>query len=170
MRRLLLFRHAKSSRPPGVEDHDRPLAGRGRRDSEAMGRFMAEQGLRPDLVLVSSSRRTQETWARAAPAFGLDVPALTDRRLYAATPESLLAIIRHTSNGVRTLMLVGHNPELEMLSLELIGEGRPPALSELRKKFPTAALAVIAFEIGGWADVSPTGGRLEHFAKPKSLG
>jgi phosphohistidine phosphatase len=169
MRRLLLFRHAKSSRPPGTEDHDRPLAERGRRASKEMGRFMAGQGLRPDLVLVSTSRRTQETWARAAPVLAGNIPAVAEGRLYEATPETLLAIVRQTASDVRALMLVGHNPGLEDFARRLIGEGEKAALSRLREKFPTAALAAIDFELDAWADLSWASGRLERFDTPKSV-
>lgn len=47
MRRRMLLRHAKSGRPDGVDDHERPLAKRGRRVSRWMGRYMAEEGPLP---------------------------------------------------------------------------------------------------------------------------
>ena len=171
MRRLLLFRHAKSSRPPGTADHDRPLAGRGRRASEAMGRFMAGQGLHPDLVLVSTSRRTRDTWARAVPAFdGQAVAAVDEGRIYEATPEGLLAIVRPVASGVHALMLVGHNPGLEEFCRRLIAGGEARALSRLREKFPTAALATIDFEVPDWTGISWGSGRLERFDTPESVG
>jgi phosphohistidine phosphatase len=170
MRRLLLFRHAKSSRPAGVDDHDRPLSGRGRCASEAMGRFMVEQGLRPDLVVVSSSRRTHATWALASLAFGQHPPAVDDDRLYEATPETLLEVIRQTQNAVQTLMLVGHNPGMAELADLLVARGKASALSRMREKFPTATLAVIDFEATDWAELSPGSGRLESFNTPKTLG
>ena len=68
MKRLLLLRHAKSAWPEGVEDHDRPLGDRGRRDAPRMGAYMASAGLQPGFALVSSARRTQETWALVEPA------------------------------------------------------------------------------------------------------
>ena len=170
MRRLLLFRHAKSSRPSGVEDHDRPLAGRGLRASEAIGRFMAGQGLRPDLVLVSTSRRTRETWARAVPAFGRQgVAAVDEGRIYEATAPALLAIVRQASPDVHALMLVGHNPGLEELCRRLIAGGEAQALSRLREKFPTAALAVIDFEAASWAGLKAGSGRLVAFIRPRDL-
>jgi phosphohistidine phosphatase len=134
-----------------------------------MGRFMAGQGLRPDLVLVSTSRRTEETWARAAPAFAGNVPAVADRRLYEATPETLLTIIRQCASDVHALMLVGHNPGLEDFARRLVAGGGKAALSRLQEKFPTAALAVIDFELEGWADVSWEKGILEHFDTPRSV-
>ena len=169
MRRLRLFRHAKSSRPPGVRDHDRPLADRGRRASGEMGRFMAGQGLRPDLALVSTSRRTQKTWARAVPAFAGSVPAVAENRLYEATPETLLAVVRECPSDIHALMLVGHNPGLEDFARKLIKGGETQAMSRLREKFPTAALAVIDFDAPQWAEISWGAGTLVRFDTPKSV-
>jgi phosphohistidine phosphatase len=169
MRRLLLFRHAKSSRPKGVEDHERPLSPRGQKDSSAMGHFLAKQKLRPDLVVVSTSRRTRETWKRASPAFDADIPRTDDERIYKASPAILLEMIRETSPSVHALMLVGHNPEFQELSEMLIGKGKPSARSRLDEKYPTAGLVVISFDVKDWADVSPGSGKLKRFDTPKSI-
>ena len=67
MRRLMLLRHAKSNRPEGVADRERPLATRGREAAPVMGRCLADELLLPDLVLISPARRTQETWQLVAP-------------------------------------------------------------------------------------------------------
>ncbi|WP_204322083.1 histidine phosphatase family protein, partial [Streptococcus pneumoniae] len=63
MHRLILLRHAKSDWPEGVADHERPLNGRGRRAAPLMGEAMVERGYVPERALVSSAKRTQETWA-----------------------------------------------------------------------------------------------------------
>ncbi|MFK0293496.1 SixA phosphatase family protein [Streptomyces sp. NPDC090442] len=68
--RLIVLRHAKSAWPEGVPDHERPLAGRGRRDAPAAGRWLWQQHCAPDVVLCSTSRRTRETWARVAGELG----------------------------------------------------------------------------------------------------
>ncbi len=135
-----------------------------------MGRFLAKEGMRPDLVLVSTSRRTRETWQRASPAFGEDVPrSEADDRIYEASPEALLEIVRRTQEPVRTLMLVGHNPGLEDLSRMLIATGEASALSRLSDKFPTAAVAAIDFEVEDWSDVAAGTGRLSRFDTPGSV-
>ena len=68
MRQLLLLRHAKSSwDDPGLSDHARPLNARGRRAAAAIAGAMRELRLSPDLVLVSSARRTLQTLEALTP-------------------------------------------------------------------------------------------------------
>ena len=62
MKTLVLVRHAKSSwGKPGLEDRDRPLSRRGKRDAPRMGKRLAKQGVKPDLVLSSPARRALAT-------------------------------------------------------------------------------------------------------------
>ena len=167
MRRLLLLRHAKSDRPPGVPDRDRPLDARGREAAPRMGAYLAREGLRPDLALVSPSRRTRETWEAVATALDA-VPVRVVETIYEAPPESLLAAVRAGPDTAETLILVGHNPGTEALAEMLAAEGAPAARTRLAQGFPTAALAVIAFDVARWSDIGRNG-RLERFVRPKDL-
>jgi len=169
MKTLLLLRHAKSAWPDGVEDHDRPLAERGRRDAPRMGAYMAGAGLEPDVALVSSARRTQETWALVAPAFGRACPSQTVASIYEAEPAAILAAIHAAPQGSGTLLVIGHNPGLEDLAALLAPEGDADTVVRLRSKYPTAGLAVIRFDIERWADVAPGAGWLTAFVTPKTL-
>ncbi|WP_029029185.1 SixA phosphatase family protein [Salinarimonas rosea] len=168
MRRLILFRHAKSAYPDGVGDHDRPLDARGRADAPRMGAYLAAEALLPDLVLVSSARRTQETFALAGAAIG-PVETREEPRIYEAAAERLLGVVRETPDTVRTLLVIGHNPGMEDLATSLVGFGDRYAFARLREKFPTAAIAVIDLDAESWADVVPREGRLERFVTPKGL-
>jgi phosphohistidine phosphatase len=169
MRRLMMLRHAKSARPAGVADVDRPLAPRGREAAARMGAYLRGEGLFPDLALVSSSQRTRETWDIVGSALDA-VEARFDSRIYEAPPERLLAVVREVEPDVRTLLLVGHNPGFEDLALRLVGHGDRSASERLSEKFPTAALAVIDFDGESWAEVAARAGRLERFVTPKTLG
>src|SRR4051812_16076748 len=168
MHRLMLLRHAKTDRPAGVRDVDRPLARRGRRASPRMGAYLAEAGLIPDLALVSPAQRAGQTWDLAKPPLGA-VPEQSEPRLYEASVETLLAIVRETDPGVKTLLMVGHNPGFEKLAVHLVGEGEAAARARLADKFPTAAVAVIDFAIEDWRAVAPGSGRLERFVTPRAL-
>ncbi|CAM5605305.1 Phosphohistidine phosphatase OS=Streptomyces griseomycini OX=66895 GN=FHS37_004000 PE=4 SV=1 [Streptomyces griseomycini] len=84
LRRLVVLRHAKSARPEGVADHERPLAPRGRRDAPAAGRALAEADCLPGLALCSTAVRARRTWELAAAQWGTPPPVRFDRRLYAA--------------------------------------------------------------------------------------
>jgi len=168
-RRLFLLRHAKSAWPDGVADQKRPLAPRGQKAAPVIGAYMAKERLVPDLVLVSTARRTQDTWDLIAPS----LPKGIDRRdiaaLYEAPPNRLLEVVRDTDAAVRGLMLVGHNPGLQQFGLALVGAGDADAIHRLGAKFPTAGLAVFDLSLDLWSDLHAGSGTLERFVTPKSL-
>lgn len=163
---LLLFRHAKSSRPAGVGDFDRPLAARGRRAIEEMAARMRAAGYLPDLILCSPARRTRETCELLAPALGCEAPVRLEPDLYLAEAGRLLRRIRAAPDEIRALLAIGHNPGVQELATLLAGAGDRDGLAMLRTKFPTAALAALRFEGKGWSSVAKARGRLEAFMRP----
>jgi phosphohistidine phosphatase len=170
MRTLLLMRHAKSSwDQPELADVDRPLAARGREAAPLVARYLADQGLIPDLVLGSPARRVHETWQLMAPALGGEIACKTLRSLYGGAPSRLLEALRRAAPEVRTLMLIGHNPSLGTLAQSLAVDGPRKELEHLRAKFPTAAVAVLAVEIERWADLAAGGGQLRRLIRPRDL-
>jgi phosphohistidine phosphatase len=170
MRRLMLLRHAKSDRPEGVDDHERPLAKRGRKDSPLMGMYMAKERLRPNLAIVSTARRAKDTWKLARSAFKHAISRRKEARIYYASASAILDVINATEPDVKALLLVGHNPGLQDLALKLIGKGSPSDLSRLQRKFPTTGLVVIDFDVKRWRDISEGLGQLERFETPASIG
>lgn len=155
LRRLVVLRHAKSAWPDGVADHQRPLAPRGHRDAPVAGRMLAEYDCLPDLALCSTAVRARETWELAAAQWGTPPPVRHDPRLYAADVSELLAVVHEVPAAVGTLLLVGHNPGLEELVLELAGDGLDDTLAEVRTKFPTSAIAVLAWHGTSWSALEP---------------
>ncbi|WP_028746431.1 SixA phosphatase family protein [Rhizobium mesoamericanum] len=168
-RRLLLLRHAKSAWPTDVADHDRPLAGRGEKAAPLIGRYLARENLIPDLVLVSSARRTQETWKLVAKKLPSSIDKTDREDLYEASAAKIAGVVQAVDPSVRTLMLIGHNPGFQDLAEGLIGTGDAEACAGIRQKFPTAALAVIAFDVDRWEQLRPKSGTLERFITPRSL-
>jgi len=172
MRQLLLLRHAKSSwDDPALSDHARPLNARGRRAAAAIAQAMRELGLCPDIVLVSSARRTLQTLEALTP---FEDPALVEPMdaLYLAPWRRLLEAVQGVPETARSLLLIGHNPGLHELALALAGPagmGRGgPALQRLAEGYPTAALA--EFTIASpWRLLEPGGGRLVRFVQPRDL-
>lgn len=169
MRQLLLLRHAKSSwDDPGLSDHARPLNARGRRAATAMAGVMRDLGLQPDLVLVSSARRTLQTLEALLP---FDDNALVEPMdaLYLAPESLLMEGIRKVPETVRSVLMIGHNPGLHELALALAGPAAPTAAAKrLAEGFPTAALA--EFTIAApWRAVAEGGGRLVRFLSPRDL-
>ncbi|MFF3334908.1 SixA phosphatase family protein [Streptomyces sp. NPDC002888] len=167
LRRLAVLRHAKSAWPEGVPDHERPLAPRGRRDAPAAGRALAEIDCLPDLALCSTATRARETWELASAQWGTPPPVRHDPRLYAADVPELLRVVREAPAEAATLLLIGHNPGLEELVLELAGDALDDLLDEVRLKFPTSAIAVLAWRGTTWRDLAPDTALLTWTAVPR---
>ncbi|MGW2460041.1 histidine phosphatase family protein [Streptomyces argyrophyllae] len=166
LRRLVVLRHAKSAWPQGVEDHRRPLAPRGLRDAPAAGRALAAVTL-PDLALCSTAVRARRTWELASAEWATPPPVRYDRRLYAAGAPELLEVVREAPPEVRTLLLVGHNPGLEELVLTLAADGLDDTLDRVRAKFPTGAIAVLAWHGTDWPALAPGTALLTSFTVPR---
>ncbi len=166
------MRHAKSSwDDPKLADHARPLNPRGRKSAAAMRKAMRGLGLSPDLVLVSSARRTQQTLEALEP---WDETPLIEamEALYLADRPQLLKILRGVAPTVRSVLLIGHNPGLHELAVALVGpEAMNPAnemTRRLAEGYPTGALAEFAVA-GPWAQLDEGGGRLQRFFAPRDL-
>jgi phosphohistidine phosphatase len=173
---LILLRHAKSSWDDHARsDFQRPLAKRGIKAAPEVGAALARLDLRPDLVLCSGAVRARETLALVLPAFGPQSPPVVyDNALYMALPDGLLTGLHaikpdHEGKTPQHVMMVGHNPGFEELALMLVGDGPADELARLSEKFPTAGVAVIAFDAESWSDIEPGTGRLNHFLTPKRL-
>lgn len=167
---LALFRHAKSSWTSSArDDFDRPLAPRGRKAAPRMGKFIASEGLVPDVVLCSSAARAKETLQLALAEWTDHPPEVRyEDGLYHAGPDAMLDALRALPGEYGHAMLIGHNPGMHALALDLVGQAGGDSLNALAGKYPTAALIVLDFD-GGWQDVAPARGTLRLFMKPKAL-
>jgi phosphohistidine phosphatase len=167
---LCLLRHAKAgSDKPGVRDIDRVLAPRGRSAAPRIGRFIADHHMEPDLVLCSTAERTRETAGLVLAEFSHRPEVVYTEDLYLAEPEQIRAVIESRSQGRKRIMVIGHNPGLQELALELAGAGRRADLEAIRMKFPTAGLAVLNFTATRWQDATPKTGILRLFMSPRRL-
>lgn len=174
MRRLMLLRHAKTETDaPSGQDHDRRLDDRGRSDAGEIGHFIARHPPFPELVLVSSAVRAQQTWNLVWEAMQDRVPAPeveTLDELYGAEPVELLRIVRMASGSdPKRLMLVGHNPGMHEFALMLAGGGDKASRKALEDNLPTSGLAVLDFDTDDWTDVAFRRGNLVRFVSPKLL-
>lgn len=150
VKKLFLVRHAKSSRDDAaLPDKDRSLAGRGRRDAPEMGKRLAQRGVKPDLIVSSPALRARLTAELIARKLDYKLKHLAvDDRLYGGGPDGLLDAIHEINDKVRSVMLVGHNPELTELAHRLSSE-----ITHL----PTCAVAEFTFDEKSWSGVGPAG-------------
>jgi phosphohistidine phosphatase len=172
MRQLLLLRHAKSGWDDAtMPDQDRPLNPRGRRSAGIMRQAMRDLGLAPDVVLVSTARRTMETLEVLEPWDETPLVEPMDS-LYLANPMQLLAALHGVAETVRSVLLIGHNPGLHDLALSLAGPRAVNSGGEneaaLAAGFPTGALAEFVVA-GSWWDLREGSGRLVRYLTPRML-
>jgi phosphohistidine phosphatase len=161
MSRVLLLRHSRAAKAePGMRDFDRPLEERGARHAMVVGEAMAAAGLLPHTVLCSAARRTRETWDGVRSALGAapdEVRFLDD--LYHSDVAGYLAAIR-SADPSESVLVIGHNPMTAEAASMLVGSGERGKVASMRSRFPTSALAVIAFSTP-LAQIGPGAGTLE---------
>ena len=171
---LTLFRHAKSSwDDPSLDDFHRPLAARGEHAAPRMGAYMQEHDIRPNLILCSTAERAMQTLKAARKAQSNDFTRNTQVRyedwLYMAAPHEMINHVRKLGDTATHVMLVGHNPGMHLLALNLAHEGERDDLIAMAEKFPTAALARLTFDIDDWHDLTERSGHLVTYMVPKRL-
>lgn len=162
MRTLLIVRHAKSSwKQDDIPDHDRPLKRRGKRDARALGLHLREQKLIPQLVICSTAKRAQQTAKLMAEAAGFVGEILLEPTLYEAGPTSYIRSLQSIDESYQRVLVVGHNPGLEILLKVLTGEAY---------WLTTAALACVELPISAWPETQEyVGGRLVSLWSPKQV-
>ena len=166
---LHLLRHAKSSwDDPTLADHDRPLAPRGERAARRMAANIKRHRIRVDLVLCSSAVRTRQTLDLVAPALGKKVDIRIEDDLYTGDAEKLIARLRRIEGGVNVALVVGHNPALQDLAVDLAADGEVDALKAIHQKFPTGALATLTTGTR-WEELDRGVGYLESMVVPREL-
>ena len=161
---VILFRHGKSDWDAKYDsDHDRPLAKRGIRDAKRMGKFLSKRAEVPELILSSTALRTRETTKLAMEAGNWDVDVELEKKIYEASLEEIINIIKNQEDKYNSICLVGHEPIFSSI-IRLIGNKK-------KMKFPTASMARIIFFTNNWKKIllEPDKCKLDWFYKPKSI-
>jgi carbonic anhydrase/acetyltransferase-like protein (isoleucine patch superfamily)/phosphohistidine phosphatase SixA len=167
-RTLILLRHGKSAYPPGVQDHERPLAARGSTEAALAGSWIRDNLPLIDRVVCSTATRTRQTLAASGLGSGARVSYTS--AVYEAYPEELIELLTTLPVQDRTVLLVGHGPGLPALAEQLAGRGSDSAaLDRVRKKFPTSAIAVVAVD-RDWSQLESGRTRLIDFVVPRDKG
>ena len=169
MKRLTVLRHAKSSWDnPDVDDFDRTLNDRGRKAAGRMGREFAKRHFRFDLVLARPAARVRETLDGVQEKFELNAPIRFDDAIYLASAEQLLSLVQELPEAIERPLLVGHNPGLHQLVVQLAGGGTIER-SSLDEGFPTAAVAIIDVPADSWTEVELGRGKMVELILPRDL-
>ncbi|MCB0676667.1 MAG: histidine phosphatase family protein [Saprospiraceae bacterium] len=161
MKKLYLIRHAKSSwDDPSLDDFDRPLNGRGKRDAPFMAELLAARKFGPDALVSSPAKRAITTARHFADAFGVERSSIIQERgIYEASAGELLDIINDFTDDWQTVLFFGHNPAFTMLAnlftTSYIGN------------IPTCGIVGIELSVGRWRELERGGGRVVEFHFPK---
>lgn len=169
MLRLILMRHAKTEPwSEGIDDHARALTLVGHDAAVAMGKALKSEGWTPGKAIVSTARRTRETWSHLSDIFGTCDMSLEDD-LYLAGERGIRDLITD-NDSVGTLIVIGHNPGLHDLALSILraaGSSDHQAAIRIAAKLPTGA--AVLFEASEDGAFVPAHFRLRNFIKPKDL-
>ncbi len=160
----MVMRHA-SARTYGDSDHARVLTRRGLAEAAEVAGLLCEAGVSPDLALVSSATRAQQTWAAVSARCG-DCEVEVSDGLYSASSDAVLDAVRVVPESTGTVLYLGHNPTASHLAAVLAGEQvSTEALSHIVGGMPPATAAVFGVE-PEWADIAPGVARLLHVLRP----
>jgi phosphohistidine phosphatase len=170
MKTLLLMRHAKSAwNDPNAADIDRPLGPRGRKAAPRMAAWLKAQGYQPDRVLCSVARRARETLDLLKPVLPKKDRIQFLKELYMAMPREILDHVAAVPEDAEGLLILGHNPGIGDMASWLASAGESKILAKMRGKFPTAAVAILRFDVARWSEISGETGTLVDFARPRDM-
>ncbi|MGH2574965.1 MAG: SixA phosphatase family protein [Ignavibacteria bacterium] len=161
MKTLYLVRHAKSSwKEPGLDDAERPLNKRGKRESPLMGKLLRKNKEVPDLLVSSSAKRAFSTAKRFSK--GLKYPVkkiIKDKQLYMADTDDFINVIKNTDNSIESLMIISHNPGITSFANYI-------SVSDI-DNIPTCGVVRIDFDIESWEEITGKNGMFKFFKHPK---
>ena len=159
MKKLYLIRHAKSDWSNlSLEDFDRPLNKRGKRDAPFMANILKQKYMNPDLIISSPAYRAKKTTQIIAENISYKGEILYDEHLYGATLPNILEIINFTSDHYDNIFIIGHNPSLNMLAFYLV---------DFNDNIPTCGVLQIEFNCDSWRDINKKFAKLISFDYPK---
>lgn len=166
-RTLMILRHAKSDWTPAApNDHDRPLAKRGRLAARQLcGAIPPSQ--RPSLILCSSARRAIETLAALSPLIAGGARVSIEHSLYLADEDALLLRLHAVPPTVISVLVIGHNPGLHDLAVRVVGAGDPGAIDALAERLAPGGLVSLA-QPGDWSELDTGSARLVSYVVPDS--
>ena len=170
MKTLTLLRHAKSGwDDPVTRDFDRPLNGKGKRAAQTVGRHLRDLDLEFDHIVASPAIRVGETMDAVSAGYGRRLAPVWERRIYLASAATLLDVVHELPGDATRVLLVGHNPGLEDLVLMLVPAAADGLRGLVEQKYPTATLAELTLDIGGWDEAGAGTAALTRYIRPRDL-
>lgn len=162
MKTIILVRHAKSSwKDLSLDDFDRPLNKRGKKNAPFMGKKLKERQIMPDLVLSSPAKRARKTATVIAKAIGYPKKKIVfDDNMYHASAMYLFEMVRDLDDKYETIMLFGHNPDFNDLANMLLKKN-------LVYNIVTTGVYCIKLNVDQWQKVREGKGESVFYDYPK---
>jgi phosphohistidine phosphatase len=171
MKQLCILRHSKAGHTNKrlLDDHERELTDKGISLCSPMAAFMQKKLEKPDNVLCSTSVRTKQTLEKIIEHTGWQIQTEYLQSLYLASLSDLYSIIHAVPDTVNNLLIVGHNPGLHQLAIDLAGKGDKKLFREMRNHFSPPSLAAYAFAVESWGLVTAKSGELKNYVQGKEI-
>ncbi len=172
MKKLYILRHAKAGSKGTkkiLDDHDRPLSKKGLDSCKLIARHLKKHKEKPALVISSTAKRTRKTFENVFEGYPPPPEIEFNPRLYLAGAEDIITVINEVDDSIPSLMIIGHNPGLHELCLELADGGDRALIRAVQSYFPPGSLAVYEIDEKSWSDVGRKSGALIEFTTPKNL-
>jgi phosphohistidine phosphatase len=161
MKTLYLVRHAKSSwKFPNLDDFERPLNNRGRKNAPFMGKVLKKLKVAPNLVIASPANRASMTARMIAAAINYPLENIRySEAIYEFSEKALIHVVKKIDDDVNKAMVVGHNPAINGLANYISDQ----AIGNI----PTCGAICVELDISSWANVNAHCGKLKFFEFPK---
>lgn len=161
MKRLVIIRHAKSSWANAMlDDFDRPLNERGKKDAPLMAKKLKDRKVQPDLFITSPAKRAKSTAKRFAAIFEIDKKLIKkEPKLYLASESTILKLAKDIDEKYNVVFMFGHNPGLThfvnyVSNLEI-------------DNIPTTG--VVVMEVSAWKKLGKEKARAIYFDYPSNV-
>ncbi len=159
MKKLFLIRHAKSDwSNPTLDDFDRPLNERGKRDAPFIGDLLREKGIFPNVIISSPAYRARETARIIASEVLYHNEIMFNEQIYEADLRTILEVVSFIDDEYDTAFIIGHNPSLNILAFYLV---------DFNDNLPTSGVIEIEFDCDSWRETSKKNSKLISFEYPK---
>ena len=161
MKSLLLIRHAKSSWDDfSVNDIDRPLNDRGKRDAPAMAKRLLDKDITIDAFIASPAKRARKT----AELFLKEYKEKKGHiiffdELYMAAPSVFFNVISKIDDHFKTIAVFSHNEGITDFA---------NSLTDTKiDNIPTCGIFAVKANIKHWADFKDAEKEFWFFDSPK---
>ncbi len=162
MKRVFVIRHGKSSwENPAWKDLERPLRKKGKKRTERIAKFLKVNGFRPDIIITSPAKRAKMTAKIIREIWNNEIPVVEEKLIYHGDENDLEHILYGLDNGIETVYIVGHNPDLT----DWVNRYKNPPIWNL----PTSGVFGVTFHTRKWEDLPLAGFKEILYLEPKML-